>query len=127
MIVWNSLQIERANMNNIKDPKLKEFVEAVLQQTSPLTQEQLDELKARPNYDTTGLVVAKSKRLFYLVYPPAVEFFDNPTNINLQVETIWDHQLSDFYSKYKLFGDPTGNIVRVTTDDTNYPKIEANV
>lgn len=119
MIVLRSHLIERASLNNIKDEKLKQHVESLLEITHPLTQETLDKLKTRTDYNTEGLVVGKSKQLFYLEYPTATEF-KNATSMELIVKVVWDHQLDEFLSKYKLLGEPNGKIIRVTTDDSDY-------
>ncbi len=119
MIVLRSQLIGRASLNNIKDEKLKQHVESLLEITHPLTQETLDKLKTRTDYNTEGLVVGKSKQLFYLEYPTATEF-KNATSMELIVKVVWDHQLDEFLSKYKLLGEPNGKIIRVTTDDSDY-------
>lgn len=98
------------------DKNLKQIVEQQLQLAGPLTKEQLDKFKERPNYNTDNLIVGKSKCLFYLEYPPMKELMES-TSIDLKIEVVWDHQLEAFLKKYNAFGEPNGKVIRVTPKD----------
>lgn len=86
------------------DTRTQKDLDEVFAVTTPIDQAHFDALKARGE-NVDKLVIGKSKPLFIMKYP---KDWLNLTKIDLRIEKIWDHELDEFFTRYKAM-DPALN------------------